>query len=144
MEDSIFLSNLVCRCCGNKVYVLSDAQESICNFCEAFVSMKDKDVVHGNRSVENNLALMQKSASTGKWEAGVASADALAATKNPYFLYGAASFYRFFSDYTYNGVDYTLGGFMYSNAEKRSNKPQINKYNAMALISKSREFLSGR
>jgi hypothetical protein len=139
-EDSITLSDLICRCCGNRVYVLSDVQESICNFCEAYVSMRDKDVVHGNRGTESNLALMQNSAMAGKWEDGVAPAEALAATRNPYFLYGAASFYRFFSDHTYYGVDYTLEGFMYGNAEKRSSEPQ-NKHNAMALISKSREFL---
>jgi hypothetical protein len=86
---------------------------------------------------------MQSSASAGKWEAGVAPADALAATKDPYFLYGASSFYRFFSDYTYHGMDYTLGGFMYSNAEKRSDEPQVNKYNAIALMSKAKGFLFG-
>ncbi len=141
MEDSISLTDLICRCCGNKVYALSNVQESICNFCEAYVSVQDKDVVHGDRDIENNLALMQDSALTGKWIDGIAPADALAATKDPHFLYGASSFYKFFSDYTYYGVDYTLGGFMYSNAEKRSDEPQKNKYNAVALMSKSKEFL---
>ena len=141
MIDSIFLSDLICRCCGNKVYVMSSTQESICNFCEAYVAIQDKDIVHGNRDVETALALMQNSAVTGKWADGVATADNLAATKVPYFLYGASSFYRFFSDYAYYGVDYTLGGFMYSNAEKRSDETPKNKYNAVALISKSREFL---
>ena len=139
--DSVSLTPLICRCCGSKVSALSNVQESVCNFCEAYVSIQDKDVVHGNRNVETNLALMQDSAATGKWMDGVTPANALADTKNPYFLYGASSFYKFFSDFIYYGVDYTLGGFMYSNAEKRSDEMQKNKYNAVALISKSREFL---
>lgn len=141
MEDSILQSDLICRCCGNKVYALSAVQESICNFCEAYVSMQDRDVVHGNRDVETALALMQNSVVTGSWVEGIAPADSLAATKDPYFLYGASSFYRFFSDFTYYGVDYTLGGFMYSNAEKRSDEAARNRYNAIALNSKSKEFL---
>ena len=139
--DQAFPSGLICRCCGNNVYTLSSTQESICNFCEAYASVKDKDVVHSSVEVENNLMAMQSSAINGSWIEGTAHADALAATKDPYFLYGAASFYKFFSDYTYYGVDYTLGGFMYSNAEKRSDEAQKNKYNAVALISKSKGFL---
>jgi hypothetical protein len=139
--DSISSSGLICRCCGNKVYSLSGANESVCNFCEAYVSSRDKDVVHGNRDIENNLGLMQSSAASGRWVDGAAAADSLAATNDPCFLYGASSFYRFFSDHTYYGVDYNLGGFMYSNAEKRSDEVQRNKYNAVALISKSKEFL---
>ena len=141
MEDSILQSDLICRCCGNKVFALSPVQESICNFCEAYVSMQDRDIVHGNRDVETTLAMMQNSMATGNWIDGIAPANALAATKDPYFLYGASSFYRFFSDFTYYGVDYTLGGFMYSNAEKRSDEATKNKYNAVALSSKSKEFL---
>ena len=60
MEDSISLSGLVCRCCGNRVYVLSDVQESICNFCEAYVSQDSKNVVHGSSDAEKNLFGLQK------------------------------------------------------------------------------------
>lgn len=139
--DSVVQTDLICRCCGNKVFALSSGQESICNFCESYVQMSDRDFVHGDKSVEEGLELLQKSASMGNWMEGVQQADNFGATKDPYLVFGAASFYRFFSDYTYYSVDYTLGGFMYGNAEKRSDEPKKNPYNAVALISKSREFL---
>ena len=138
---SIIQSDLLCRCCGAKVNVLSPVTESICNFCEAYVSLQDKDIVHGNSAIEKNLAGMQECAVQGRWVDGTQYADALAATNDPYFLFGASSFFKFFSDYTYYGVDYTLEGFMYSNALRRSDEFQKNKYNAMALISKSKGYL---
>ncbi len=139
--DSITKSKLMCRCCGANVYVMSAVAESMCNFCEAHVSLQDKDIVHGNSTTEKNLAGMQECAAQARWAEGTVYADALATTKDPYFLFGASSFYRFFSDYTYFGVDYTLEGFMYSNAQRRSDEFQKNKYNAVALISKSKEYL---
>ncbi|MHB1829767.1 MAG: hypothetical protein ACYCO0_00020 [Candidatus Micrarchaeaceae archaeon] len=138
---SIIQSELICRCCGAKVHVISAVTESICNFCEAHVSFQDKDIVHGNSAIEKNLAEMQECAAQARWADGTQYADALAATKDPYFLFGASSFYKSFSDYTYYGVDYTLEGFMYSNAQRRSDELQKNKYNAVALISKSKEYL---
>lgn len=139
--DNISISDLLCRCCGARLYVLSNAKESICNFCESYVSSDDANVVHGNSDTEKNLLNMQRCTVEKRWSDGVAFADALVATRDPHFLFGAASFYQFFSDYTYNDVNYELPGFMYSNAEKRSDEPQKNKYNAMSLISKSKEYL---
>ncbi len=138
--DSAVQTDLICRSCGNKVISFSSVQESICNFCESHVQMSDKDFVHGSKEVEDGLALMQKNASIGNWIDGAQQADALGVGKDPYLAFGAANFYRFFSDYTYYSIDYTLGGFMYGNAEKRSDEPKKNKYNAIALISKSRDF----
>jgi hypothetical protein len=139
--DNIQNSDLLCRCCGAKVAVLSNASESICNFCEAFVTYDHANVVHGSREIEKNLLGMQNAVADGKWEEGVQYADALAATKEPHFLFGASAFYRYFSDSIYNGIDYSLPGFMYSNSEKRSDESNKNKFNAMANISKSKEFL---
>ncbi len=139
--DLAMQTDLVCRSCGNRVVSFSGVQESICNFCESHVQMPDKDFVHSSKEIEDGLTLMQKSAGEGNWIDGAQQADVLGMGKDPYLAFGAASFYRFFSDYTYYSVDYTLGGFMYGNAEKRSDEPKKNMHNAIALISKSRDFL---
>ena len=139
--DSVVQTDLICRCCGNRAIAFSGVQESVCNFCESYVQMADKDFVHGDKSIEEGLERMQKSASVGSWIDGAQQADVFGASKDPYLVFGAANFYRFFSDYTYYSVDYALGGFMYGNAEKRSDEIKKNKYNAVALISKSKEFL---
>ena len=128
--DSAMKTDLVCRSCGNGVISFSGVQESICNFCESYAQMSDKDFVHGSKEIEDGLALMQKNASIGNWTDGAQQADVFGAGKDPYLVFGAANFYRFFSDYTYYSIDYTLGGFMYGNAEKRSDEPKKNKYNA--------------
>lgn len=138
-SEKMFSSGLICRCCGARTYLLSEASESICSFCEAYVTDVDKQIIHGNLDMERNLSLMQLNLSQGKWEDAAQFADALIATKDPYLVYGAGSFYKYFSDHVYNGVDYTQGGFMYSNAAKRSDETLKNKHNAMALISKSKE-----
>lgn len=139
--DKISSSGLVCRCCGAAAETFSDERETFCNFCESHVSYSDANILNSNSENESNLINLQKSAATGEWIKGVKYADALALTKDPFFLYGASMYYRLFSDFTYNDVNYEQGGFMYSNAEKRSDDFQKNKYNAMALISKSKEYL---
>lgn len=139
--DRISASELICRCCGAYAYTFVAQNDTFCSFCEAHVSSDNASMVHAKTENGKSLASMQKSASSGAWEDGVQYADALASTKDIFFLYGASMFYRFFSDFTYNDVNYEQGGFMYSNAEKRSDDFQKNKYNAMALISKSKEYL---
>jgi len=134
-------TGLMCSCCGAEVYAMSPIQESICNFCESDVNNQDRDAVHENPNAEKTLMALQQSALEGRWMDGVQYADAIAATKDPYFMFGASSYYTLFSDYTYHGVDYTQGGFMYANAQKRSDELQKNKFNAVALRSKSRECL---
>ncbi len=141
MMDNISASDMLCRCCGACLFALPGARESMCSFCESYVSAEDANVVHGNREIENNLLKMYGNAARGMWQEGTAYADALAATKDVHFLFGAASFYRFYSDRVYHDVNYELHGFMYANAEKRSDELKKNKYNAMALISKSKEYL---
>ena len=141
MIDGITKSNLLCRCCGSVLFVLPGTQESICSFCESYVNTGDINIVHSNREIENNLLKMKENAVEGRWKDGTAYADALAATNDIHFMFGAANFYKFYSDSVYGDVNYNLPGFMYSNAEKRSDEPKKNKYNAMALISKSKGYL---
>ncbi|MCL4365072.1 MAG: hypothetical protein M1569_01955 [Candidatus Marsarchaeota archaeon] len=141
MIEGITKSNLLCRCCGSALYVLPGAQESICSFCESYVNANDINIVHSNREIENNLLKMQENAVEGRWQDGAEYADALATTNDLHFMFGVANFYRFYSDRVYSDVDYNLSGFMYSNAEKRSDELHKNKNNAMALISKSKEYL---
>ncbi len=140
IDSHIMLSELYCPACGSTPYVVSSQDSTFCTFCEYFAVPK-KDASHRDAQVAKNLAGMYSSAEKGQWQQGAQYADALAATKDPQLLYGASQFYRFFSDFTYHDVNYNLGGFMYSNADKRSDEPLKNKYNAMALISKSKEYI---
>ncbi|MDE1768594.1 MAG: hypothetical protein KGH64_03425 [Candidatus Micrarchaeota archaeon] len=142
LMDEIHASNLVCASCGAVVYTtLINANESFCNFCESYVTKESLNSVNANSDIERTMQGMQNAAKDYKWEKGVPFADALAATKNPMLLYGASTYYKAFSDFVYSDVDYTQGGFMYSNADNRSDEQLKNKYNAMALISKSKEYL---
>ncbi len=142
IDSSMFEFQFTCRSCGMMPYIISPEQrETFCNFCEGYVDLDGMDAVHGSADAEKNLQSMSAAAQNGKWVQGVPYADAIAATKDPFFLYGASHFYRFFSDITYYDVNYSLGGFMYSNADKRSDELTRNKYNAMALTSKSKEYL---
>ena len=134
-------TGIYCRCCGFPVLSLPGEHPLFCSFCEAYVLKTDNDIVNGSAEISKNLKIIRDSVSSGKMQDGAAAADALAAIKDPHLLFGASEFYRLFSDTTYYGVDYTLGGFMYPNAEKRSDETPKNKYNAVALMSKSKEFL---
>lgn len=131
---------LRCRSCGSTLYAIGSSADGFCNICEAYVNSLDNNNAQSNPAVSENLGLMSSSLESKKWIDGANYADLLAATKDPYVLYGAATFYSLFSDYTYNDVNYKLGGFMYDNASKRSDDLKKNKYNAMALTSKSREY----
>jgi hypothetical protein len=139
--SSIVPFNFTCRCCGASSYTTSAQHETFCNFCEFYVNLEAMNAVQGSADAKKNLLGMNNAAQRGQWLQGVPYADALAATKDPFFLYGVSHFYRFFSDFTYYDVNYNLGGFMYSNADKRSDELLKNKYNAMALISRSKEYL---
>ena len=139
--DGIVQTDLVCRQCGSLGYTLTSQSQTFCCFCDGYVDQDGMNVVHANSQNEKNLSGMSSAAVKGDWMDGVQFADALAATKDPFFLYGAGMFYNFFSDFTYNDVDYGLSGFMYPNAEKRSDELANNKYNAMALLSKSKEYM---
>jgi hypothetical protein len=139
ISSSLTQFQFICRSCGSSTYAISAEHETFCNFCEGYVDLEGMDSVHAE--AEKNLMGMSAAVHSGQWLSGVPYADALAATNDPFFLYGAAHFYKFFSDFTYHDMNYEMPGFMYSNAEKRSDEPLRNKYNAMALISKSKGHL---
>ncbi len=141
IENGLIPFEFPCRSCGASSLTTSGQHSTFCNFCEGYVNIDGTNAIHGSSDVEKRLLGMNAAAKSGQWLQGVPYADALAATKDPYFLYGASHFYKYFSDFVYHDVNYNLGGFMYSNAEKRSDELLKNKYNAMALISKSKEHL---
>lgn len=141
IETGLVPFNLTCRSCGSSSDTVDEQDETFCNFCEGYVDQDGITALHSTPLLEKSVLAMGIAARNGHWLQGMPYADALAATKDPFLLYGAAHFYRFFSDFTYYDVNYNQGGFMYSNAEKRSDELQKNKYNAMALISKSKECL---
>ncbi len=134
-------SSLVCRCCGSSPSSMSSPNGTFCNFCEWLARPGDADQLHSNTEVSTHLEGMRKAIAEKVWEPGIVHADALAASKDPFLMYGASHFYKFFSDFTYRSVDYAQGGFMYSNAEKRNDEPNLNKHNAMSLISASKGCL---
>ncbi len=138
--DRIIASRMVCKSCGIRPYIIRESGDTVCSFCEAYVAGSSAHPV-SDAALSAALSGMAKALSERKWEAGAEHADAIAASADPHLLFGAAAYYKAFSDSVYNDVDYTLGGFMYPNAAKRSDELAKNKNNAMALISKSKGYL---
>jgi hypothetical protein len=77
----------------------------------------------------------------GNSEAAVGAIAPLETSQDPLVLYGVGNVYKVLSDYTYRSVNYTMGGFMYPNADKRNDEYNKNKYNSMRLLSKSKEMM---
>ncbi|MDE1861033.1 MAG: hypothetical protein KGH72_04955 [Candidatus Micrarchaeota archaeon] len=136
---SIVQTDIRCRCCGTSLFSAGKLPDEFCTFCEAYGNGKAHNA-DANPVIKENVLMMGKAMREGAWLDGVKYADAIAEINDPYALYGAANFYAAFSDFTYNDVNYNLEGFMYENSSKRSDDLKKNKYNAMALTSKSREY----
>lgn len=137
--DQIVSTGVKCRCCGYVLFAFSAAQSGFCSFCEAY-SNDTYMSINKNIELKDKIIAMSDALSRKSWLEGAKLADELVATGDPSALYGAANFYAAFSDSVYHDVDYTLGGFMYDNASRRSDEPKKNRYNAMGLASKSREY----
>ena len=87
------------------------------------------------------MVSIQAAIKNNDWATTFGKLDTVDPAGDPVRLFGAASIYSILSDYTYNSVNYNLEGFMYQNADNRNDEYDKNKYNAMHLLSKSKEYL---
>jgi hypothetical protein len=111
----------------------------MCNFCEAYIQNVQKS--HSGSKADQELIDIHVAMASNEWLKAFSILEAYDPKGDPVKLYGASSIYAILSDYVYNSVDYTLPGFMYSNADNRNDEYDKNKYNSMHLLSKSKELL---
>ncbi|MDE1851408.1 MAG: hypothetical protein KGH69_01820 [Candidatus Micrarchaeota archaeon] len=134
-------SGFGCRCCGYMPYIIAGEIDTMCGFCEAYVSMAKLDVKALHPEMDTLLDSLHGLMKNGDWEGAVALAEQIKAGDDPYLLYGLGVMYRALSDAVYSHVDYSAKGFMEGNAAKRNNEPSLNKNNSMQLLSRSKEML---
>ncbi len=146
MNSSVYLkklgkiqySEIQCPSCGSTVMSTSPAG-SFCHFCEMFAS--EEDVHKVDSATRKVLKLATAARSNGDWASSMAALAALEDSEDPLILYGIGRAYGAFSDYTYYSVNYSLGGFMNPNADKRNDEFNRNPNNSMRLLSKAKEHM---
>ncbi len=131
-------TELECQSCGSVVFS-SNPVGSFCQFCEMFVSEQDPHRADG--ATKAVLAKARAAMMSGDWASAVAALEPLSSSTDPLVLYGLGSYYRAYSDRIYYSVDYSLGGFMHANADKRNDEYDRNHDNSMHLLSRSKELL---
>lgn len=134
-------SGLGCRCCGYVPSIVQGEVDAMCGFCEAYVNMSRKDAQALHPEMGTLLDSLHGMIRNGDWEGAVSLAEQLKVGDDPHLLYGVGIVYRALSDAVYSHVDYRAKGFMEGNAAKRNNEPNLNKNNAMHLLSRSKEML---
>lgn len=130
-------SETECPSCGSPV--LTTNPSSFCHFCEMFIFEEGPRKSGG--SARQTLLRANTAIRSGDWLSGIGALAPLENSTEPLILYGMGNIYKRFSDYTYGSVNYSLGGFMNSNADKRNDEFNRNKNNSMHLLSQSKEFL---
>ncbi|MEM3839187.1 MAG: hypothetical protein QXF01_01255 [Candidatus Micrarchaeaceae archaeon] len=117
----------------------SSVRYAFCQFCEMFVG--EAQVGNSVKSEKDALSSAMLSLSKGDLIAAAQALAPLDSSTDPISLYGAGNIYLALSNYTYADVNYSLSGFMYSNADKRNDEYNRNPNNSMHLLSKAKEML---
>lgn len=136
--DKIKFSEETCPSCNSAVLYAGPAG-AFCHFCEMYTPIDSK------RKMDDSAAAAFTAAHAATIKGDTMSATSamapLEASADPLVLYGVGNVYMALSDYTYHGVNYALGGFMYSNADKRNDEYNKNPANSMHLLSKAKEMM---
>ncbi len=135
---SMRFSELECDCCGATVYTTHPESGSFCHFCEAFtVTPKGSNVNPNANALREVHELMR----TGNYDQAADTLAKVPITDDVHTLFGIGVTYGELSNAIYGAVDYTLPGFMDTNADRRNDEYNRNKNNSMHLLSKSKEML---
>lgn len=136
--DSLKFSKLECGVCGEETLVAGLKKEGMCQFCEAHVPSKPKNITDASARERGEINELLAS---GDWEEAAKHIDDFAGPKDdPLVVYAAGMFYWFYSDYKYHKQDHNLGGYMEENADNRYSslyttvKAKDNLYLSMRLI----------
>ena len=135
---SMRFSELECDCCGATVYTTHPESGSFCHFCEAFTATPK------GSSANPDAAAMREahgSMRIGKYDDAAEALLKVQPTDDLRVLFGLGATLGELSDAIYGAVDYTLPGFMDSNADRRNDEFNRNKNNSMHILSKSKEML---
>ncbi len=130
-----------CPACASPVLIPEKAPGSFCHLCEFYVPDSGGRGTQPDKAFQLAVAEATSSLAKGDWAALESALEPFAQAGAPEVLYGVGSIYYSLSDYVYNDINYSLGGFMYRNADNRSDEPGKNKYNSMALLSKAKGLL---
>ena len=136
--DKIKFSEETCPSCNSAVLSANPAG-AFCHFCEMYVA---GDAEHKmDSSAATAFTAAHEATIKGDLVSAIGAIAPLEASADPLVLYGVGNVYMVLSDYTYHGVNYALGGFMYSNADKRNDEYNKNSSNSMHLLSKAKEMM---
>ncbi len=136
--DKIKFSEETCPSCNSAVLSASPVG-AFCHFCEIYVPVDFERKMDPGAAAAFTAA--HAAAVKNDTMSAIGAMAPLEASADPLVLYGVGNVYMVLSDNTYYGVNYALGGFMYSNADKRNDEYNKNPVNSMHLLSKAKEMM---
>lgn len=130
-----------CPACTSPVLIPPKSDGSFCHLCEFYVHDSDDKDLQPDSSFRVAVSEAASALARTDWDSLTSSLEPFAQSSDPKVMYGVGSIYYTLSDYIYDDINYSLGGFMYRNADNRNDEPNKNKHNSMALLSKAKGLL---